>query len=307
MKVASTFGADVKTVRGHLKRLGVYKLPPSAKRMTPTVRKIIVECYLQGYSTAEIRRKIGFSRTSIQKFLKTRGIIRSIKESKLVSCYRNINPLPLNPSLSTLLGIHAGDGSLSSGNNRTQWRANFHKNELELAEYVTVLLKNLFSINAKLRPRDNEIIVSFWNKQLLITLLQYGFKNGKKAHIVGVPPQVLSSTDYDVMRAFLCGLLAADGCVCMIRPKRKRPYLAAEFCTVSSRLAGGVAQLLAKLGYKFSISKSNSKNSYGKIPRIKIHICGGREAMIKFLNDVSMINPVHRRKFHEFCREFSSP
>ena len=305
MKVASTFGVDVKTVRNHFKKLGIYKLVPSAKRTTPKVKKLIIELYLQGHSTSEIHKEVGFSRITIQKFLKTKGIIRSIREGKLVSCYKGVNPLPLTPSLSTLLGIHAGDGSLSGGKNRTQWRAHFHKNELKLAEHVIDSLKNLFSVNAKLYLRGNEFTVSCWNKQLLITLLKYGFKNGRKAHTVGVPTEILTSADPSIMRAFLCGLLAADGSVYIRKPKRKRPFLSAEFCTVSCRLAEGVAELLSKLGYHFLITKDNSKNSYGKSPRLRICVCGGRVAMIKFLTDIRMINPTHCQRFEEFRRKYA--
>lgn len=272
------------------------------KRVSKEIKKRIVELYSQKFTTREVGKEVGFSKTTVHKLLKTMGINRSMSEAKIASYYKWIAPLPLDSYLSLFLGIHAGDGSLSGGRrDRTYWRGFFGKDEIELARRVASLINDLFSVKPKLKLRNNKTVVACRDRRLFLTLLTYGFKVGKKARTVCVPREILMSEDKKIIRAFLSGLLASDGSVYLCKKGKKSPVLGVEFCTVSHSLAEGVARLISALGYRCSINENKpNSNSYGKNSKYKVRVRGGRLAICKFIEEISLINLLHVKRFEEY-------
>jgi hypothetical protein len=138
-------------------------------------------------------------------------------------------PKDINPSLSELIGIHVGDGSITDA---------FHDNIHTLIEYcgdssddleyykiyVSNLIEKLFGIQPLFSDHDtwfklvinSKAIFNFYTKTL-------GLPVGKKAQTVTTPNMILNNSKIIITR-FLRGLIDTDGSLTFKKKHKNRHY-----------------------------------------------------------------------------------
>lgn len=155
-------------------------------------------------------------------------------------------PLKINldVNFAELLGYYCAEGNVTSDKERpNSFNINFSfsKKETGLANWVVVLLKACFNVNASLVNRSTTLGVSISKASLALLLksLVGGRANEKRV------PEALSDAPREVVKAFLDAYIKGDG--------HRFPNGKISSTTVSRDLAYGVAWLALKCGYFASV------------------------------------------------------
>lgn len=198
--------------------------------------------------------------------------------------YKRDNGIPKNIAITKdfarLLGYYVAEGSSSCG----KVSFSFGYEEIQYANDVKNMIKNIFDIPAKIHPRQDKgvRVVDTCSNILCKIMLSLC---GKGAHNKKVPDCILQSNGIDLIESFLEGLIKGDGCY---KPDT------VSLCTVSETLARQVRMLFARLGIKASIaSKLNKPTKLVKCERLLFDVeCYGQFARMahKFVNKHSKLS-----------------
>jgi predicted membrane protein len=168
---------------------------------------------------------------------------------------RNIKlPKTITPSLSELIGVHIGDGSITDA---------FHNNVHTLIEYcgdssddleyykiyVSSLIERLFGIKPLFSDHNtwfklvinSKAIFNFYTKTI-------GLPIGKKAQTITTPKIILNNSKLAIK--FLRGLIDTDGSLTFKKKHKNRHYYPVlKLCLASKELIKQVNSLLMNLGF----------------------------------------------------------
>ena len=151
----------------------------------------------------------------------------------------------LNTEVAELLGLHAGDGYISCG----VWGIRSNLQDKKMAEQIVFLARNVLGVEPCVRIRQNTYEIRSGQQQAVKFFYDYGFAEGKKAHTVHVPRQILEADNLEIVKALLKGLFSADGSFSF----RKSDYsIRVDLSVRSKPLRDEFVELCARVGFLFN-------------------------------------------------------
>jgi intein/homing endonuclease len=219
---------------------------------------------------------------------------------------RNVKlPTKITPSLSELIGIHIGDGSITDA-----FKDNVHTvieycgdslDDLEYYNiYVSSLIEKLFGIQPLFSDHDTWFKLVINSKAIFKFYTSViGLPIGKKAQTVTVPTLILNDSNLIITR-FLRGLIDTDGSLTFKKKHKNRHYYPVLKLTLASKeLIKEVNNLLNNLGFVtysyFDVKRFDSRtNKTTTIHEIYLY---GNKNLERWIKIIGFKNPKHFTKY----------
>jgi len=196
----------------------------------------------------------------------------------------------INENISEFIGMHVGDGTLYKTQYGKVWELRGSLDEKEYyIQSVSQLLEGIFDIKFKPKFRSggkNGCFGIQTSKKILTnTLIELGFKTGRKTHTVSIPDYIKKANN-KIKFGFIRGYFDTDGCL-RFDGKKIKNYPKIEFCSVSKNLRDDLFSMLEELSFKgYTWGKKEFK------------IClAGKENLEKFMKYVRPKNKKHLNKY----------
>jgi intein/homing endonuclease len=199
----------------------------------------------------------------------------------------------LNEDISLLLGLHAGDGWLSD-----KWGISCGQDDASMFLKVMELVRNVLGvepIKPVKCPAGRAVMIRSGQPQALAFFRNYGFPQGRKAGIVGVPKQIFDSKDEGIIKAFLCGLFSTDGCFSFQTNRGPR----VEIQVKSKDLRDGFVDLAGRIGFKFRSYEYLPPNGKNKSP-LKVAYTTQSKQVIRWMEEVGSIKDAHILRYKKW-------
>lgn len=229
---------------------------------------------------AQVGKKLGISDATVYDRLLRLGI-QSLRSKKLrYNNQRNdiVIPKEYTVSLAELIGILLGDGSL----NPTQVTVTLGTKEGRYASYVSVLIRKVFNVEAKIiKNKYNHRVVYIGSVKAVRWLLSMGLAINKVKAQVDVPVWIFKNNAFAV--AALRGLIDTDGSI-----YRLRYGLQIGFCNRSIPLLNSARKLFLLLGFHPS-----------QVSGSKVYLTNQVE-IERFVRIVGFSNQKHLRRYKSF-------
>ena len=160
-----------------------------------------------------------------------------------------ILPIHLTPSLAEEIGIHLGDGFLSS--KKYEYRLKGHKVDEKwyYIDYLKYLYKFLYNIDINIKNYSDTIgfelsSLALWEFKVKVL----GIKPGRKDNLV--VPDIIKVNDEKIICAFIRGFFDTDGSVAFLYKSGKGNYYPCVTITQkSNRMIEEIAEILKMLGF----------------------------------------------------------
>jgi len=174
------------------------------------------------------------------------------------SCFDKIKkiklPERLTPELAEEIGMHLGDGFLSS--KKFEYRLKGNKNEKGYYDNsIKRLYKNLYNLDLDMKEYESTYgfelcSQAIWNFKNKILKIPSGRKDNIKI------PELIKVEDTEILTSFLRGMFDTDGCVSFIKKYTKfgNYYPVISISLKSKELIFDIAEILEMLGLKPKIS-----------------------------------------------------
>ena len=227
------------------------------------------------------------------KFVKSAMLfdMSAIESSRYDSVRKLRLPKVLTSALSEEIGIHVGDGFLSS--KRYDYRLKGNKNERAYYDnYIKPLYKKLYNIEINLRNYENTYgfelsSKAIWTFKARILNLVTGVKDN-----AGVP-SVIKVNNLKILTAFIRGVFDTDGYITFkSRYGFKKYYPCISIAMLSQKAIDDIAEILDMLGFK--PYKYKDKHGYSHID------LNGYERLERYYALVGWNNKKHLKKVQEW-------
>jgi intein/homing endonuclease len=196
----------------------------------------------------------------------------------------------LNEDVALVLGLHAGDGWLSD-----KWGISCGQDDKEMLAKIIELARNVLGVepNRPVKcPSGRAVMIRSGQPQALAFFRDYGFPQGRKAGIVGIPKQIFESKDEGIIKAFLCGLFSTDGCFSFQINRGPR----AEIQVKSKDLRDGFVDLAGRIGFKFRTYAYLPPNGKNKSP-LQVAYTTRSQQVIRWMEEVGSIKDAHNTRY----------
>ena len=199
----------------------------------------------------------------------------------------------LNEEAALLLGLHAGDGWLSD-----KWGIACGQDDASMFLRVIELVRNVLGvepIKPVKCPAGRAVMIRSGQPQALAFFRGYGFPQGRKAGIVGVPKQIIESNDENVIKAFLRGLFSTDGCFSFQVNRGPR----VEIQVKSERLRDEFVSLAGRLGFSLRSYAYLPPNGKNKAP-LQVAYTTQSKQVIRWMEEVGSIKDAHIERYRNW-------
>ena len=198
----------------------------------------------------------------------------------------------LNAELAEFVGILLGDGSIAA---RNQYRVQItlNKNEIEYANHVIRIIKNLFTVKTllKFRKTENALDIHVFSKRFVGFLTnEVGMMHSPKWNRAIIPEVFLNNK---LERFVLRGYFDTDGSV-VITNNNGTIYPRLEMKICPSPMRDSFIQILERMNFRFGAYKISNNRT-----RIQIN---GRGQLEKWIKEVGIKNPNYLRKVDSYFR-----
>lgn len=207
----------------------------------------------------------------------------------------------IDENLAELLGILAGDGSVSesphTGNYRITVTGHSYNDYKYLTEHVSDLIENIFGRRPSIWKfkRKNAISINLNSKYAVEFLKDLGVKTGHKSKTIEVPKVVLEGNSR-IQSAFLRGISDTDFSMAFHKGPSRRlhnyPVIAGS--TSSENFAYQIRKMLQRFKIKANINK-RSPRGFSKITQYGIYIYGN-DNFEKWMKNIGFRNSNHLTK-----------
>lgn len=245
----------------------------------------ITTLYEKGLSTYEISKIVEIPRETLRVKLKKMGV--KLRKSRKEMGIKYHKPLiRMNEGAAELLGLHAGDGSLSLN----EWSISTNINDKKLINRIIFLVRKMVGIEPRVgyRLSFNKVDIRSGQHQTLNYFARY-FPSGKKSYIVELPKEIMNSDKLYVIKGVLRGLISSDGCF-YFRKRWLSPRL--EFRVKSEKLRDQFIELSNRLNFKFN--KSNPKDKNGIIYTAYIERIN---TVLRWMKEIGSGSEIHMKRF----------
>ena len=196
-----------------------------------------------------------------------------------------------NEKLAELIGILLGDGNLNKKSNCITIVGSLEEFDY-YNNYLMPLIKSLFSINPKLRKRNdrNAIYIDFNSKEVMNYLSkEVGLIRGNKRY-AHIPEMIMKNVQ--LIPHFLRGLFDTDGCLKFSKQTRESNYYPRiQFCFSDVPFAYEVISLLKKVGFKIGSWKDSRFNG------LIFYQISGNKNLERWMKTIGCNNPVQKTKY----------
>lgn len=207
---------------------------------------------------------------------------------------RHIHPIYHRPRIildfdsALLLGLHAGDGWISG-----RWGIASNSRDKHMVSEVVRLVREVLGVEPAVTS-NHEHTTTIWSYkcQVVESFKGYGFPEGKKCAIVGVPPAILSGSA-EIKRGFLKGLFSADGCF-----SREGFRGECRLEVASQLLRDGFIRLALDIGFSFRRYSYVHHSGHNRLP-LHLAYLGRQPEVIRWMREVGSICDAHQRRFKE--------
>ncbi len=245
----------------------------------------LIELYSKGASLATISSLTSLPRERIRLLLHAAGV----RMRHTLEIYHE-PMMELNYDSALLLGLHAGDGSLSEA-----WGLSVSRRDKIMGEQIISLTRNVLGVEPGISYRkDNYFIIRSAKHQVFEFFAHYGFTRGRKATTVSVPQLVASSADVRVIVGFLKGAFSSDGCFSF-----RRGWGQCRFVVSSLSFRDGFVELANKLGFRFHSYSYPHHTGHNKLPLNTAYI-GNRGEVTRWMEAVGSISDTHLERYQKW-------
>lgn len=171
-------------------------------------------------------------------------------------------PNKLTPELAEEVGMHFGDGFLSSRRYDYRLKGNPKDEREYYLDYIKPLFKELFNLDLNIKKYERSFgfelySQAFWEFKTKVL----GIKSGKKYGITF--PESMKVNNQKILASFIKGLFDTDGCVSFkTRYGYNQYYPVIALALTSKKLIRDVGEILFMLGFNPSV---NYNGQYGII------------------------------------------
>ena len=254
-------------------------------QLTSRTLPTLVELYAKGSSIASISSLTSLPRERIRLLLHGAGV-----QMRRTYAIYHAPIMELNYDSAMLLGLHAGDGHLSNA-----WGLSICRKDIAMGERVVNLVRNVLGVEPGINYRkDGYFIVRCGKPQVFEFFEHFGFRRGRKATTVSVPPLVAGSTDLRVIIGFLTGAFSSDGCF-----SYTRNWGQCRFVVSSVSFRDGFVELASKLGFGFHSYSYPHRTGHNKLPLNTAYI-GSRSEVIRWMETVGSISDTHLERYRNW-------
>lgn len=213
-------------------------------------------------------------------------------------------PKHLNPSLSELIGIHIGDGSIYLFADKKRSQISYTGSVTEDYEYylscVAPLLEQTFGIGTRIEQFNTWVFIRI-HSLALYTFFHYVIRLpvGKKATKAWIPRSIFQSSE-EIMFSFLRGLADTDFSLTFQKKHKEIHYYPILKISVASKqLIRDLEDMLTSLGFK--VHTEFDRGQYDKRTN-KIYIknylfLNGNKNLEKWMKLIGFHNPKHLTKY----------
>lgn len=246
-----------------------------------------MELYSKGASLARISSLTSLPRERIRLILHGAGV--QMRHSLPIY---HAPMMELSYDSAMLLGLHAGDGYLSDA-----WGLAVCNKDKMMGERIITLVRDVLGVEPGIDYRkDSYFTVRSAKPQVFDFFERYGFKRGRKATTVSVPPLVEASADIQVIIGFLNGAFSADGCFSYTRNWN---WGQCRFVVSSVSFRDGFVELANKLGFRFRCYSYPHRTGHNKLPLNTAYI-GSRSEVIRWIETVGSISDTHLERYRRW-------
>jgi hypothetical protein len=251
-------------------------------RIVSATLPTLEELYSNGASLARISSLTNLPRERVRLMLHSAGV-----QMRHVLAIYHPAAMELNHDSAMLLGLHAGDGYLSD-----VWGISVCNKDKSMGERVVMLTRDILGVEPGFdHKKDGNFIIRSAKPQVFEFFEYFGFRRGRKATTVSVPPLVASSSDIEVIVGFLKGAFSSDGCF-----SYRRNWGQCRFVVSSKSFRDGFVELGRKLGFKFHCYSYPHHTGHNKLPLNTAYI-GSRSEVIRWMETVGSISDTHLQRY----------
>lgn len=212
----------------------------------------------------------------------------------------------MTSDLAEICGIHAGDGYMRKRGNSYEFELGGDFDEKEYYDtHVVPLFENYFNIKIKAQYFKTKGTYGFriCKKEIVETLHSCGFPFGKKTYKVSVPKQILESNDLEIIYRFIRGVFDTDGTLSFKKRNgsgykvfliKRHTSPTISFVSSSKSLRDGVAKLLSKTGFHFSLQNNLNKELNKLI--YKLSLTGDIDLLL-WISNIGFKNTIKLNRF----------
>lgn len=220
----------------------------------------------------------------------------------------DLNNKTITPEMSELAGIFAADGSMQK-EHICIW-GNIHSDKGLYDKKLSELFLKEFKINIRPHEKKSNNVYGFYvcEKMVINRFIELGFPIGKKTYSVEVPEIIYNNENKDIIRAFIRGFFAGDGCLNFDKKRGKaqkilkiiHTYPRIQIKCVSKILVEQMKNMLFKLNLDSFIGEKKSKKD-NECTSYMLEI-DGEERLEKWLKEIGFSNPNHSTRYEIFKR-----
>ena len=264
----------------------------TSKQNSGVEDKNLAALYFAGVTIRGISERMGIPRETLRLRLRSLGVVMRHRP-----IFYHPPRVSLDSDVGLLLGLHAGDGWISD-----EWGLAICRSDRRMIHQIVVLVRNVLGVEPFLSHKtDWSVSIRSGQPQVKAFFRNYGFPEGKKAHVVSVPHDVMETDSTDVVRAFLQGLFSADGCFWY------RGRSGACALSVSSlELRDGFVKLATRLGFDFHTYSYIHGAGHNKVP-LNVACLGKRDQVLRWMTEVGSLKDSHVKKFREWRSRLPNP
>lgn len=200
----------------------------------------------------------------------------------------------LDETVAVLLGLHVGDGYMSCGT----WGLRCNTQDRNMAQRILQLIRDILGVEPNVGIWNNAFEMRSGQKQVIEFFKIYGFIEGKKAHSVQIPSQILSSDNPEIVKGFLKGIFSSDGSF-SFQKRNHRPRI--DLTIRSKFLRDQFIELASRLNFSFNrcdpIRTENgfTINSTGRYFNANLT---SQRAVLAWMDNVGTICDIHLKKYN---------
>jgi len=213
----------------------------------------------------------------------------------------------ITSELSELAGIFAADGSMQK--NHICFWGNPKADRDFYDKHIKELFLKAFNINIRPHEKQSNFVYGFYvcNRKIIYFFNKVlGFPIGKKTYSVEVPSIIYQNSDKSIVRAFLRGFCAGDGCLNFDKRYGKHrkilriihTYPRIQIKCVCKKLIYQLSDMLNRLDIDNFVSRKPSKKK-NEVDGYMVQV-SGKPRLDKWIKEIGFSNANHSSRYKLF-------
>ncbi len=205
-------------------------------------------------------------------------------------------PAQITPELAEEIGMHLGDGFLSSKKYNYRLKGNQNTEREYYINYIAPLYKKLYDINVKLKDYKTSFGFEISSKAIWeFKTKVLGIESGRKDNIS--IPEIVKVDNEKILTSLLRGIFDTDGCISFkTKYGYQKYYPVIEIRLLSKKLINDISEILFMLGFKPAVYL---KGEYGAI------YLSGISTLNRYEELIGWRSPKNLNKVNQWKKDYS--